>query len=82
MLIDRVAVHAQPPGHKTDVPARFLPAPLDHHASFLVKRRAVALRAGYHAITGKGLQDILDVLPDHFTTCLSHSMLNGLAKLP
>jgi hypothetical protein len=33
------------------------------------------------AITGKGLQHILDFLPDNFTACLSHSMLNGLAKL-
>ena len=81
MLVDSVAGHAQPPGHETDIPARFLPTPLDHHAGFLANWRAVALSAGCHAITGKGLQHILDVLPDHFTVCLSHSMLNGLAKL-
>ena len=55
MLIDRVAGHAQPPGNKADIPARFLPAPLDHDAAFLANRRAVALRAGRDAVTGKGL---------------------------
>ena len=81
MLVDRVTGHAQSPGNKADIPARFLPAPLDHHAAFFPDRRAIALRAGGHAVTGKGLKHILDVLPDHFTACLSHSMLNGLAKL-
>jgi hypothetical protein len=81
VLVDGIAGHTQPPGHKTDISARFLPAPLDHHAAFLANRRAVALRAGRDAITGKGLQHILDVLPDNFAACLSHSMLNGLAKL-
>ena len=81
MLVDGIAGHAQPLGHKTDISARFLPAPLDHDAAFLANRRAVALRAGCHAVTGKLLQHILDVLPDHFAACLSHSMLNGLAKL-
>ena len=81
MFIDSVARQAQPPGHKTDIPARFLPTPLDHHAGFLTNWRAVALWAGRHAVTGKGLQHILNVLPDHFNVRLSHSMLNGFAKL-
>ena len=63
MLIDGIAGNAQAPGDKADISARFLPAPLDHHAGFLANRRAVALRAGRHAVTGRGLQQILDGLP-------------------
>jgi|TARA_B100001939_G_scaffold312405_1_gene295565 hypothetical protein len=39
------------------------------------------LRARSDAITGKGLQHILNVLPDNLAISLRDCMLNGLAKL-
>ena len=81
VLVDGIARHAQAPGDQTDVTAGFLPGPSDHDAGFFPDRRPDALRTRSDAITGKGLQYIVDVLPDHFAACLSQSMLNGLAKL-
>jgi len=39
------------------------------------------LGARIDAITGKGLQHILDALPDKLATGLRNSILNSLAKL-
>jgi len=81
VLIDRVAGYAQPSSNQTDVNASIPLGAPDHNTGFLPDRRTNVLGASIDAITGMGLQHILDALPDNLATGLRNSILNSLAKL-